>query len=294
MAEPFQVQSLPQAPRKQFLWHICTFMWTWKLHTSFELEVSSCGSTPSFHKMQNTVCNKELGLAALVIHTENHREQKRGELGKCQMHRIHKEPNNSCSWDNESLKPTAPLVEEGTLLSWSHTAQRSQTWFYQLTVDSIWCAASPLGYDNTWPDFRLPEFAGNNRSCIGKNGLIADETWTWSTCWNEHSLCSRRSKRGEGCDNFYLLEWEGSIANTSQNLSPKFIFTSPQKSLFWKIKRPESFQLIKWISLGITCSCHLIRWRILINVGFLVLKCLIPTAFWSDYLPCLGPISLVC
>lgn len=66
--------------------------------------------------MQNTVCNKELGLAALAICTENHHEQKKGELGKRQMHCIHKEPN-SCRWDNESLKPTAPLVEEGNLFS---------------------------------------------------------------------------------------------------------------------------------------------------------------------------------
>lgn len=48
------------------------------------------------------------------------------------------------------------------------------------------------------------------------------------------------------------------------------IYQPFEVSFSWKIKHTDFFQLIKWISLGITCSCHLIRWYILISVGFLV------------------------
>lgn len=176
------------------------------------------------------------------------------------------ELNTSCSCENKSPKPPSSIEEERTLLPWNHATQSLWPCCYQLTGDNSWCAGSPLSCGSSEPILgHLCEFSGSWRGWIGKSGLTADEMWTWSTCWNENSLHSKTRRRIECCNDFFTsLSKQMHCKHLTKSLWVR-IHQPLEASLSWKIKRPDSFQLIKWISQGTNCSCHLIRWCILIR-----------------------------
>lgn len=158
--------------------------------------------------------------------------RKEGNLEKVPNHASPEAPNTSCSCENRSPNPPASLEEEGTsfLEITLHTACGHSV------TSSLWTAAAlqvstELWY--FWTDSGLSfQDLWQLKELDRKNGLTADEMWTWSACWNEHSLHSKAHKRIECCNDFLQVSVNRCIVNPSQNPSSEFIFTSPWKCLF--------------------------------------------------------------
>lgn len=187
----------------------------WKSHVSFGVEVSSCGSNPRLHTMQNTAGDVEVALAASAIHWV----QKGGEFGKkCQMVHLHgnQTPPAAVKWISKTTSivtrrgnppsPKSHRTEPMTTVLPAHCGQQ-----LTCTFPPSCGSSEPIFGSSFWVLWQLKEL---NR----KNGLTTDEMWTWSTCWNKYSS-QRLASELNAAMIFHKLEWTDALW-TPRKISP--------------------------------------------------------------------------